>query len=165
MTIQHESLPWVEVEKAASTAAAAAEQSRMESAQQVVALADQAHTASARAQEIEKRAEDLKTALMAAQASQQRLTAELEAERHQHGATREQSNAVSTELMTVKARAEAQAEVQFEQVERLKRVEADLAAARGAAATAREETAQLRGQAEALQAQHAHLIEGSQHID
>jgi chromosome segregation ATPase len=165
VTIQHESLPWVEVEKAASTAAAAAEQSRMESAQQVVALADQAHTASAHAQEIEKRAEDLKTALMAAQASQQRLTAELEAERHQHGATREQSNAVSTELMTVKARAEAQAEVQFEQVERLKRVEADLAAARGAAATAREETAQLRGQAEALQAQHAHLIEGSQHID
>jgi hypothetical protein len=33
------------------------------------------------------------------------------------------------------------------EVERLKRVEADLAAARGAAATAREEAAQLRGQA------------------
>jgi hypothetical protein len=65
------------------------------------------------------------------------LTAELEAERRQHGATREQSNAVSTELMTVKARAEAQAGMQLEQVERLKRVEADLAAARGAAATAR----------------------------
>jgi hypothetical protein len=43
-------------------------------------------------------------------------------------------------------------------VERLKRVEADLAAARGAAATAREEAAQLRGQAEALQAQHAQLM-------
>jgi hypothetical protein len=41
------------------------------SAQQVVALTDQAHTASARAQEIEKRAEDLKTALTAAQASEQ----------------------------------------------------------------------------------------------
>jgi hypothetical protein len=40
----------------------------------------------------------------------------------------------------------------------LKWVEADLAAARGAAATAREETAQLRGQAEALQAQHAQLM-------
>jgi colicin import membrane protein len=124
----------------------------------VAALTDQAHTASARAQEIEKRAEDLKTTLMAAQASEQRLTAEIEAERRQHEATREQSNAVSTELMTVKARAEAQAGVQLEQVERLKRVEADLAAARGAAATAREEAAQVRGQAEALQAQHAQLM-------
>jgi colicin import membrane protein len=151
-------LKLAEVEKAASAAAAAAERSRMESAQQVAALTDQAHTASARAQEIEKRAEDLKTALMAAQASEQRLTAEIEAERRQHGVTREQSNAVSTELMTVKARAEAQAGVQLEQVERLKWVEADLAAARGAAATAREETAQLRGQAEALQAQHAQLM-------
>jgi hypothetical protein len=59
--------------------------------------------------------------------------------------------------VTVKARAEAQAGVQLEQVERLKRVEADLAAARGAAATAREEAARLRGQAEALQAQHGGL--------
>jgi hypothetical protein len=48
--------------------------------------------------------------------------------------------------------------VQLEQVERLKRVEADLAAARGSAATAREEAAQLRGQAEALHAQHAQLM-------
>jgi hypothetical protein len=40
----------------------------------------------------------------------------------------------------------------------LKRVEADLAAARGSAATAREEAAQLRGQAEALHAQHAQLM-------
>src|ERR1700677_835744 len=151
-------LKLAEVEKDASSAAAAAERSRMESAQQVVALTDQAHTASARAQEIEKRAEDLKIALMAAQGSEQRLAAEIEAERRQHEATREQSNAVSTELMTVKAQAEAQAGVQLEQVERSKRVEADLAAARGAAATAREEAAQLRGQAEALQAQHAQLM-------
>jgi hypothetical protein len=70
----------------------------------------------------------------------------------QHGATREQSNAVSAELelMSVKARAEAQAGVQLEQVERLKRVEAVFGAAQGAAATTREEAAQLRGQAEAL---------------
>jgi hypothetical protein len=60
--------------------------------------------------------------------------------------------------MTVKARAEAQAGVQIEHVERLKRVESDLAAARGAEATAREEAAQWRGQAEALQAQHAQLM-------
>jgi colicin import membrane protein len=147
-----------EVEKEAAAAAAAAERSRVESAQQVVALTDQAHTATARAQEIEKRAEDLKTALLTAQASEQRLTAEIEAERRQHGSTREQVNSVTTELVTVKARAEAQAGVQLEQAERLKRVEADLAAARGAAATAREEAAQLRGQAEALQAQHAELM-------
>jgi hypothetical protein len=104
--------------------------------------------AGAREQEIEKRAEDLKTALLAAQAREQRLTAEIKTERRQNGATREQSNAVSTELMTVKARAEALAGVELEQVERLKRVGADLAAARGAAATAREEAARLGGQAE-----------------
>ena len=52
--------------------------------------------------------------------------------------------------MSVKARAEAQAGVQLEQVERLKRVEAVFGAAQGAAATTREEAAQLRGQAEAL---------------
>jgi hypothetical protein len=57
--------------------------------------------------------------------------------------------AVSTELVTVKARAEAQAGVQLEQGERLKRAEAELAQARAATAAAREEAAQLRGQAEA----------------
>jgi colicin import membrane protein len=148
-----------EVEQEAAAAAAAAERARVDSAQQVVALTDQAHTATARAQEIEKRAEDLKTALIAAQASEQRLTAEIEAERRQHGATREHVTAVTTELVTVKARAEAQAGVQLEQAERLKRMEAELAAARGAAATAREEAAQLRGQAEALQTQHAELMQ------
>ena len=125
-----------EVETEAAAAAAAAERARVESAQQVVVLTDSAHTATARAQEIEKRAEDLKTALQAAQASEQRLTAEVEAERRQHGVTREHVTAVTTELVTVKARAEAQAGVQLEQGERLKRVEADLAAARSTAAAA-----------------------------
>jgi colicin import membrane protein len=72
-------LKLAQMEKDASTAAVAAERSRMESAQQVVAVTDQAHTASARAQEIEKRTEDLKTALMTAQASEQRLTTQIEA--------------------------------------------------------------------------------------
>jgi chromosome segregation ATPase len=148
-----------EVETEAAAAAAAAERARVESAQQVVVLTDSAHTATARAQEIEKRAEDLKTALQAAQASEQRLTAEVEAERRQHGVTREHVTAVTTELVTVKARAEAQAGVQLEQGERLKRVEADLAAARSTAAAAREEAAQLRGQAEALTTQHAELMQ------
>jgi hypothetical protein len=40
----------------------------------------------------------------------------------------------------------------------LKRVEAELTQARAATAAAREEAAQLRGQAEALTAQHAELM-------
>ena len=147
-----------EVEAEAAAAAAAAERERVESARQVVALTDQAHTATARVQEIEKRAEDLKTALSAAQGSVQQLTAELEVERGQHGVTRGRIEALNTELATVKARAEAQASLQVDQAERLKRLEADLSAARGAAAAAREEAAKLTGQAEALTDQHAELM-------
>ncbi len=147
-----------EVEKQASAAAAAAEAARVEAARQVAALTDQAHTASARATEIEKRAEDLKAALNLAQAAEQRVAAELEAERQQHRQAREGLAAVSTELVTVKARAQAQGEVQLEQVERLKRVEAELTQARAATAAAREEAAQLRGQADALTNQHAELM-------
>jgi chromosome segregation ATPase len=148
----------LEVERQASAAAAAAEAARAEAARQVAALTDQAHTASARAQEIEKRAEDLKAALTLAQAAEQRVATELEAERKQHGVAREKVAALSTEVVTVKARAEAQGEVQIEQAERLKRVEAELTQARAATAAAREEAAQLRGQAEALTAQHAELM-------
>ena len=71
-------------------------------------MTDQAHTATARVQEIEKRAEDLKTALQSAQAAAATLTAEIEVERKQHGAVRIELNTVTTELVTVKARAEAQ---------------------------------------------------------
>jgi chromosome segregation ATPase len=67
--------------------------------------------------------------------------------------------ALTTELVTVKARAEAQAAVQSEQAERSKRVEAELIQVRESAAAAREEAAQLRGQAEALKAQQAQLLE------
>jgi chromosome segregation ATPase len=147
------------VEGKAAAAAAAAETEREEARRQVTALTDQAHTATARAQEIEKRAEDLKTALTAAQGTVQRLTAELEGERRQFGVIREGLAAATTELVTVKARAEAQAGVQADQAERLKRVEAELTEARGAAAAAREEAAQLRGQAAALATQHAELMQ------
>jgi len=148
-----------EVEGRAAAAAAAAESERVEAVRQVTVLTDQAHTATARAQEIEKRAEDLKTALQSAQASVVTLTADLEGERKQHLVTRDGLNTVSTELVTVKARADAQAGVQVEQADRLKRVEAELTQARSAAAAAREEAAQLRGQAEALTAQHAELMQ------
>jgi len=147
-----------EVEAKASAAAAAADVERAETVRQVAALTDQAHTAMARVQEIEKRAEDLKTALSSAQASVASVTADLEAERREHGVTREGLTAASTELVAVKARAEARGQVQADQAERLKRVEGELTQARGAAATAREEAAQLRGQAEALTTQHAELM-------
>jgi hypothetical protein len=61
--------------------------------------------------------------------------------------------------MTLKARAEAQAVMQVEQAERLKRVEGELTQARAAAAAAREEAAKLAGQAAALTAQHAELMQ------
>ena len=148
-----------EVEKQAAATAAAAELEREDTRRQLSALTDQAHTATARAQEIEKRADDLKTALNSAQSSVGSLAAEVEAERKQHGAARVRVEALTTELVTVKARAEAEASVQIDQADRLKRVEADLTQARAAAATAREEAAQLRGQAEALKAQHAELMD------
>ena len=96
--------------------------------------------------------------MSAAQGTVARLTAELEAERGQHGRTRESLTAVSTELVTVKARAEAQAGVQADPVERLKRVEAELTQARESAAAAREEAAKLAGQAAALTTQQAELL-------
>jgi chromosome segregation ATPase len=147
-----------DLESKVSAAAAAAEVERGETARQVAALTDQTHTANARAEEIEKRAEDLKVALRSAQKSVATLTAELDAERRQHTTSRDTVKAVSTELATVKARAEAQAAVQMDQAERLKRSEAELDTARGAAAAAREEAAKLQGQAEALRAQHAELM-------
>jgi colicin import membrane protein len=154
-----------EVEAAAAAAAKAAGIQADEARRQVVALTDQAHTATARAQEIEKRAEDLKAALTVAQGALQSVTAELEAERKQHGATRGRIEALSTELATVKARAEAQAAVQSENAERLKRVEAELVQARSSEAKAREEAAQLRGRAESLQAQHVELMAALQSRD
>jgi predicted nuclease with TOPRIM domain len=59
----------------------------------------------------------------------------------------------------VKARAEAQGQVQGENADRLKRVEAELSQSRASESKAREEAAQLRGRAESLQAQHAELME------
>ena len=148
-----------EVEKQAAAAAAEAEAERGGLRQQVIVLTDKAHTSMARAEEIEKRAEDLKAALAAAQSAVARVTAELEAERVAHAKVREGMAALNTEFVTVKARAEAQASAQKDQAERLKRAEAELTQARAAAAGAREEAAQLRGQAEAMKAQQAQLME------
>jgi colicin import membrane protein len=148
-----------EVEGRAAAAAAAADVERAEAARQVAALADSAHTAMARVQEIEKRAEDLKAALGVANESERRLTAELEAERRVHAKTRDSVTALTTELVTVKARFEAQAGVTDGQAVRLARVETELTQARETAAAAREEAAKLKGQAEALTTQHAELMQ------
>jgi len=102
----------------------------VEAARQVATLTDQAHTASARATEIEKRA-------------------------CEGGA---QSRAGLGAAGGGGARGGAQGQVQLEQAERLKRVEAEMIQARAATAAAREEAAQLRGQAEALTNQHAELM-------
>jgi colicin import membrane protein len=148
-----------EVEGRAAAAAAATEAERVDMTRQVAVLTDQAHTAMARVQEIEKRAEDLKAALGAANESERRLTAELEAERAVHAKTRDSVTALTTELVTVKARFEAQAGVTDGQAVRLARVETELTQARETAAAAREEAAKLRGQTEALTAQHAELMQ------
>jgi hypothetical protein len=61
------------------------------------------------------------------------LTQELTTERQQHAARRARSES----LATVKARAEAQATIQFDQAERLKRLETDLNQTRSTAAAAK----------------------------
>jgi chromosome segregation ATPase len=147
-----------EVEGRASAAAAEAEIEKGAFRQQVNVLTDQAHTAMARVQEIEKRAEDLSRALDLAHGTEKRLTLELEAERKTLGVLRETLNALHLESATVKARLEAQASVQADQTERLKRLEGALVAERSTAAAAREEAAKLTGQAEALRSQQAELM-------
>jgi len=147
-----------DVERHAASAATAAEQDRLESQRQIAALTDTTHTAVGRAEEIQKRAEDLRRSLDAAQASLQDQTAETNKERQHHDTLRLRAEALAAELATVKARAEATAGVQLEQTDRLKRLETELTQARGAIATAREDAAQLRGQADTLQAQNAELM-------
>jgi hypothetical protein len=71
--------------------------------------------------------------------------AKIASERRVHGVTREALSAASTGLLTVKARAEAQGQVQAETIECLKRVEAELVLARSAAGAAREEAAKPGG--------------------
>jgi hypothetical protein len=58
----------------------------------------------------------------------------------------------------LKARADAQAAAQLDLTERLKNSESQLAEARAAAATAREDAAHLRGQAGTLSQQNAELL-------
>jgi len=88
--------------EAGSERGTAADTERAELLRQVAALNDQAHTATARASEIEKRAEDLKTALTTAQAAAQRATGGTRTERAQHGKTRDRMEATGTELVTIR---------------------------------------------------------------
>jgi colicin import membrane protein len=87
------------------------------------------------------------------------VVAELTAEREQHQKNRTRLEALTTETATVSARLEAQSGVQRDVAERLKRTEGELSESRAAAAAAREEAAQLRGQAGALQTQITDLLQ------
>lgn len=125
---------------------------------ELAAAIERAHTAAARAVEIERRADDLKAALTAAQEAAKVAAVELDAERQRNAAAAARLDAVITELATVKATAAAAAQESSRQVERLAMAEADRDAARKGAGSAREDAAKLRGQVEAMQAQTADLM-------
>jgi chromosome segregation ATPase len=147
-----------EIEAKATEAAATAEAEITEARRTIAALTEEAHTATARAGEIEKRADDLKGALADAQALARTQAADLDNERRQLAAVREQLESRSAELATVKAQLEVEQRVQLDQAARLKQAEADLAKAVGVAASAREEAARLQGRCETLQANQAELM-------
>jgi chromosome segregation ATPase len=86
-----------ELQDALVKAAAAATQARQETQAQLAALTDAAHTATARAEEIAKRAEDLKTALEEVQAALRIQTAEMTKEREQHDRIRARLEALTPE--------------------------------------------------------------------
>jgi colicin import membrane protein len=147
-----------EIEANANEAAASAEAEIAVARGAIAVLTEQASTATTRAGEIEKRADDLKSALTDAQASARTQAANLDIERRQHAEARALLENRSAELATAKARLEVEQRVQLEQAEQLKQVEADLANAAGAAASAREEGARLKGMCETLQANQAELM-------
>lgn len=135
----------------------------------LAAAIEREHTAAARAIEIERRADDLKTALTAAQDAAKTATGELEAERQRHALSSARIDTVMSELATLKAQAEAAAQAHRDQIkhaaqestrqaERLAQVEAERDKSNRDAGSAREEAAKLRGQVEAMQAQTADLM-------
>lgn len=136
---------------------------------ELAAAIERANTVAARAVEIERRADDLKTALSAAQDAAKATVSELDAERQRHTADATRLNAAITELATVKAKAEAEKAAYADQqkravdeiqrsAERLAKLETDRDDARREAGAAREEAAKLRGQVEAMQSQTADLV-------
>lgn len=118
---------------------------------ELAAAVEREHTAAARAIEIERRADDLGTALTAAQDAARIAAAELDAERQRHAA-------IVAELATVTAEARAAEQGAHRQAERLTQAEAARDAARLEAGAARETAATLRGRVEAMQAQIADLM-------
>lgn len=151
-----------------------------DNAAKLAAAVERANTAEARAVEIEHRANDLNTALVAAQDAAKNTAVELDAERKRHQVVitkadqeasdlRGQLAAAVAELATAKAKAEAAEQSHQEQrklaaqethraAERTARLEADQDAARKEAGAAREEAAKLRGHVEAMQTQNADLM-------
>jgi colicin import membrane protein len=138
----------VETRTAAAAASDIAEIATLRDAN--TTLTEEARSANARTVEIEKRADDLKSALTDAQSSIRMMAAGLETERRQQVAVREQMEARSVELESIRARYEIEQRLQVGQADRLLRLEADLAKAAGAEAHAREEAARLKGMCDGL---------------
>ena len=86
------------------------------------------------------------------------LTDELAAERENAHAARTRLDALAPELATLKARTDAQGAANVDLTERLKHAESQLAEARQAASTAREDAAHLPGEAGTLKIQNAELL-------
>jgi len=147
------------LEEQSTTAAKITEQEKLEAARQIATATDQANVARARAEEIEKRADDLKIAVSAAHASASATAAELDAVRQQHESARSRSDSLSTELATLTARLEAQSSLYLQQLNRANEAEVDLASASNLAAAASVEAAVLRSQVEELKAERAGLLQ------
>lgn len=154
---------------------------------QLALATERAHTAEARVVEISKRADDLKTMLddsqNTAKANAVRadaiavelsaVTAKAEASQQMHqeqiAATMTRLDAVVAELATTKANADAAERSHAEQrkaaavetqrvADRMVKLDAELTTARKEAAAAREESARLQGQNEAMKAQAAEFM-------
>lgn len=158
----------------------AANKQLAENGAKLAVAVERANTLEARSIEIERRANDLNTALVAAQDAAKNTAADLDAERKRHQAgiakteqesnkLREQLAAVVSELATAKVKAEAAEQAHQEQrklavqetlrvTERIARLEADQDIARKETGAAREEAAKLRGHVEAMQAQNADFM-------
>lgn len=141
------------------------------------AATHRAELAEQHVEQIEQRAADLKAELDRAHADVDRLRTERDqaAARADHAtasaaATAERAEALRDELATVKAKAEAADQAHQEQrkiaaqeahrvAERLTKAQADRDAAVKEAGLAREDAANLRGQLETLQTQHARVMQ------
>jgi colicin import membrane protein len=138
---------FADFEARTAEAAAGAERVAGELRGQLAAMAERTSTAEARAVEIERRADDLKVALATAQEAAKTAGVELEAERQRHEAATIRLDATVTELVTVKARAEAEREGQAELKKTIGELRAEVERGRQAGAQIQERAATAEARA------------------